>query len=90
MRSYVEKNCDEWFILSGKHGLVHPAMVIEPYDFNLDEATNEYRELWACSVHRQLRNLEECRFTALVSGAYANAFKSIPFYRPSILRLLQD
>lgn len=30
--AYVEANTDRWYILSAKHGLVHPDTVLEPYD----------------------------------------------------------
>jgi hypothetical protein len=32
MRRYAEATQDNWRILSGKHGLIHPETVIEPYD----------------------------------------------------------
>lgn len=34
-RDYVDRTCDQWFILSAKHGLVDPDMVLEPYDVKL-------------------------------------------------------
>lgn len=34
--AYAEKTCDRWYILSAKHGLVHPDEVLEPYDVKLD------------------------------------------------------
>lgn len=32
---YAERECDRWFILSAKHGLVDPDQVLEPYDVKL-------------------------------------------------------
>jgi hypothetical protein len=34
-RSYVQARCDEWAVLSAKHGLLLPGKVIEPYDETL-------------------------------------------------------
>jgi hypothetical protein len=31
-RSFVERSCDSWWILSAEHGLVHPDEVLAPYD----------------------------------------------------------
>ncbi len=35
-RRYVDKLCDEWFVLSALHELVDPEGVIEPYDVTLE------------------------------------------------------
>lgn len=58
--AYAEATCDRWFILSAKHGLVHPDEVIEPYDVRLGRATR-YPEndappihAWASRVRSQL------------------------------------
>lgn len=48
--AYVEWNCDRWYILSAKHGLLHPDHVIEPYDVKL--GTNVHG--WADEVRAQL------------------------------------
>jgi len=38
MRDYATAKNDEWYILSAKHGLVHPDTELEPYDaFGLSE-----------------------------------------------------
>lgn len=34
---YAERTCDRWYILSAKHGLVHPDTVLEPYDMKLGQ-----------------------------------------------------
>jgi cytoplasmic iron level regulating protein YaaA (DUF328/UPF0246 family) len=33
--AYAEATCDRWYVLSAKHGLVHPETVIAPYDVKL-------------------------------------------------------
>jgi hypothetical protein len=32
---FVERTCDLWYVLSAKHGLVHPDTVLTPYDVRL-------------------------------------------------------
>ena len=33
--TYAEATCERWYVLSAKHGLIHPDQVIEPYDVKL-------------------------------------------------------
>ncbi len=35
-RSYVERKGQPWFILSAKHGLLHPDQPVAPYDLTLN------------------------------------------------------
>lgn len=42
------------FILSAKHGLVHPGDVIAPYEQTLANSGRAERRAWALGVHRQL------------------------------------
>jgi hypothetical protein len=51
-RRYVERTCDEWWILSAEHGLVHPRDVIAPYDKTLRDASRADRRAWAEQVLR--------------------------------------
>lgn len=51
---YVESRCDEWWVLSAKHGLVHPDDVA-PYDETLAGARKAVRDAWAAEVRRSLR-----------------------------------
>jgi len=46
-RSYVERRCDEWWILSAEHGLVHPSEVLAPYDLALKELGRPARREWS-------------------------------------------
>lgn len=41
-RSWAEECCDEWRILSAKHGLVHPDQYLDPYDATLNPAYDAY------------------------------------------------
>jgi hypothetical protein len=53
--AYAEANSDHWYILSAKHGLVHPDTELEPYDVKLGDAkTGPAIWEWATRVHDQL------------------------------------
>lgn len=49
-RRYVERSCDEWWILSALHGLVHPEDVLEPYDLALNVLARSQRREWSKAV----------------------------------------
>jgi len=55
MRSYAEKEHDEWWILSAKHGLLDPeGPPIEPYDETLTGAGVGKKHDWAEKVYQEL------------------------------------
>lgn len=53
-RRVVESRGGPWFILSAKHGLVHPERRIAPYDTTLNDSSTGERRAWA---HRVLVDL---------------------------------
>lgn len=54
-RAFVEKTCDQWYVLSAKHGLVDPNTVIEPYDVALAAHSTRERRQWARAVIEELQ-----------------------------------
>jgi hypothetical protein len=65
--------CDQWFILSGMHGLLDPDQVIEPYEKNLKDASAEEKHEWACRIVESLAgriSLSDTLFV-LLSNSYA-------------------
>lgn len=48
------QNCDRWFILSAKHGLLAPETIIEPYELSLASFSTEEREAWGRRVGKHL------------------------------------
>lgn len=54
--AYAEATCDRWYILSAKHGLVHPDAVVEPYDMRLgtNDGTSPPIHAWAAGVQEQM------------------------------------
>ena len=67
---YCETNCDGWFILSAKHGLVHPDQVLEPYDLTLKNLPRPELREWGRRVAKQLRDLGNVRFEAHAGRDY--------------------
>lgn len=53
-RRFVERTCDQWFILSALHGLVAPSTVLEPYDVTLTTMPVARRRIWSSAVLDQL------------------------------------
>jgi len=52
---------DQVFILSGKHHLLHPDTIIEPYDVNLNEASEDDLRHWSKKVVTQLSRCADLR-----------------------------
>jgi len=53
-RAYAEAVGSQWFILSAKHGLIHPDHVIAPYEQTLNTMGISERRSWARLVERQM------------------------------------
>jgi len=53
-RHFVEARGCRWFVLSAKHGLVHPDAVIEPYEQTLNKMSATERRKWAGLVISQI------------------------------------
>ena len=49
-RSYVERSCSEWWILSAEHHLVHPSKILAPYDLALKDLGRPDRRFWSRQV----------------------------------------
>ncbi len=53
-RAYVEASCEEWFVLSAKHGLTGRHEVLAPYDLTLTGASVRSKREWARGVLAQI------------------------------------
>ena len=75
---------EQFYILSGKYGLLKPDDIIEPYDFNLNHATKEYLDEWNDKVLKRLNELEnitDCEFLIYTNSTYMEELiKVLPFY----------
>jgi hypothetical protein len=74
--AYAELTCDRWYLLSAKHGLVHPDTVLEPYDMRLgtNHRTSPPIHQWGARVKEQfaaeLAGLENVTLVALAGEQY--------------------
>jgi hypothetical protein len=57
-RAYAERNARRWYILSAAHGVLHPDVLIEPYDVTLNGASVEDRGYWTSVVRQQFEMME--------------------------------
>jgi uncharacterized HhH-GPD family protein len=73
-RAFVESTCDQWFILSAKHGLLAPDELIEPYDVRLADKPDHERQRWSRQVvadlERRLGDLSALTFEIHAGAAY--------------------
>jgi len=53
-RAYVEAVGGPWFILSARHGLLHPLQWVAPYDMTLADLSVAERRAWGARVAAQL------------------------------------
>src|ERR1044072_4690567 len=63
---------DSWYILSAKHGLLHPDAEIDPYDRTLNRMTRVERQQWADQVVNKLTSVSapSDQVTMLAGSAY--------------------
>jgi hypothetical protein len=54
-RKLAEKHSAEYWILSAKHGLIHPDTVTEPYNDYLGAMTKAQRTQWGAMVCEQIK-----------------------------------
>jgi hypothetical protein len=75
---------DEWWVLSAKHGLVHPGTELDPYDVTLPELSADQRRAWGKRMHTQLLDVydhERVEFYALASAPYLHYLRSAIKFR---------
>jgi len=80
--AFVEKTCDDWYILSAKYGLVHHNTVIEPYNISLHEMNVMERIEWAKMTGEQIKTLNATRLIVFARGVYLLALDKIEYESP--------
>jgi cytoplasmic iron level regulating protein YaaA (DUF328/UPF0246 family) len=55
-RDYVERNYDNWIILSALHGPISPDKEIEPYDYTLLGKDHNEQKEWAEQIFQFITN----------------------------------
>jgi hypothetical protein len=88
-KMWVERNCDEWAILSAKYGLVLPDHVVKPYNVTLQKLDKDRRVGWAKSINYQcyMQWGEETTYVLLCGALYRLPFeehndRQLPFEVP--------
>lgn len=56
-RKWASTFSDEWYIISARHGLLHPRMVVEPYDQSLRALSADQVREWATGILTALRGV---------------------------------
>lgn len=85
MRSYADREHDDWWILSAKYGLVDPdGDSIEPYDETLTGASVDRKRAWG---ERVFAELDDAGFVTDSTSLVIHAGKS---YYEELLPLLED
>lgn len=79
-RAFAEKHADRWFILSARHGLVHPDTVLHWYDLACQDLTPVEKEVWEMDVRREIRRVVGPRDTLifLAGQCYSGAVQGFP------------
>ena len=83
--AYAAATCDGWYILSAKHGLVHPDTIIEPHDLKLGSKGPSAPSIqqWAARVQDQLTaeltGLQNVKLIALAGEQYRTAIRDVPW-----------
>jgi hypothetical protein len=76
-RAYAETFADNWYILSGLHGLMCPTDIVEPYDFKLTASNTAYNEKWGSHTAARMicRNPSHgARIVVLAPALYCDLF----------------
>jgi hypothetical protein len=93
-RAYAETVGSCWYILSAKHGLVHPDQVIGPYEQTLNTMGVSERRNWACLVREQMdKQMPDATHIVVLAGQRLSQHRGITAtgagnHRGSIFRLL--
>lgn len=74
-RAYIEGQRWPWFILSAEHGLLHPDVVVAPYDRTLTNMRVRQRRAWASGVMQALEGqLADVKTVVVLAGARYREF----------------
>ena len=68
--AHAEATCDRWYVLSAKHGLIHPDDVIEPYDAVLGGSSPDWDERVRAQLATELADVPRVLLVALAGKRY--------------------
>ena len=87
-RAYVESQGWPWWILSAKHGLLHPETIITPYDVTLTTMKHEQRRAWAERVLGQIaQEVPPDSTVAILAGVAYHEFLLHPLQRTRTVQI---
>lgn len=75
-----------WFVVSARHGLLHPDTRVTPYDVSVVKMRKRERAAWAHRIRESIRDLrcwkvgQRRTLTVLAGGEYAWAVCTMPGY----------
>jgi hypothetical protein len=92
-KTYIERRCVEWAILSAKHHLLMPTTIVEPYDLTLTTMAKAQRDEWSRRTKAMIQERWPSeRFLVIAGDRYAGAIEGLdvvmPFKGLSLGRLL--
>lgn len=93
-KAYAKKFCDDWLILSAKHGMLLPAQLVDPYDVSLKDLDRQGKGwAWGMNTAAQIieryRCLGEVEFVGLASALYLTALAATLANRGKLHRPLE-
>jgi len=88
LKAAENQGVDAIYILSGKHGLLHPEEIVAPYDYNLDLAPQEELQSWGDRVINKLRLFEDLNRTSFY--IFSNEVYSKPLIKSMSLNILKS
>lgn len=85
-RTFVERSGAPWYILSAKHGLLHPDELVTPYEQTLNKMPIHERKLWATGVLDKLLPMLTTQQTVIVLAG----IRYREFLMPCLRQMAED
>lgn len=80
---YAEATCDRWYVLSAKHGLVHPDEVLAPYNVKLGTKAGppiwDWADRVAGQLHETLAGVEDPHLVVLAGEQYRTVLRRVDY-----------
>lgn len=77
---YVKANCEDWYVLSAKYGVIHHSEMVPHYDMTLNDMPAEKRREWAGKVREALPR--QAKYVVLAGNNYCGWMDGYDVERP--------
>lgn len=81
--AYAIEHSDRWYVLSARHGLVHPDTVVDPYDAKLGSKTGPpiwgWAKIVAEQLERELADVESPELLILAGEQYRTFLRFVDY-----------